>query len=111
MASKPLLLSYVFIVLFQILHVFEEIACHIYEAEVARRHMNRNRYLIAASALSTLTIVPLALLLYDLSRGTTSGFLPRASSASRRASSTSPAFCGHAPCAGAWARASIQRSR
>jgi hypothetical protein len=75
MAEQSLLLSYVLLVLFQTLHVFEEIACDIFEMEVGPLHLSRNRYLLAASVLSTLTILPLALLLYDLPLGYYLGLL------------------------------------
>jgi hypothetical protein len=64
-----LLLSYVFLVLFQTLHTFEEIACDVFGMSVGPITVERNRYLVMASILSTITIVPLALLIYDLPLG------------------------------------------
>ena len=75
MANQTLLLSYLLLILLQTLHVFEEIAFDIFEIEVGPLHMSRNRYLLAASVLSTLTVLPLALLLYDLPLGYYLGLL------------------------------------
>jgi hypothetical protein len=69
MADRTLLLSYVLLVLFQIVHTLEEIACDVFEITSLPVKLTRNRYLIAASILSTITITPLALLLYDLPLG------------------------------------------
>ncbi len=69
MSNRTLLISYVFLVLFQTLHTFEEIACDIFDLKVGPITMEKKRYLIAASVLSTLTITPLALLIYDLPFG------------------------------------------
>jgi len=69
MANQTLLISYVFLVLFQTLHTFDEIACDIFDLKVGPITLKKNRYLIAASVLSTLTITPLALLIYDVPFG------------------------------------------
>jgi hypothetical protein len=69
LASQTLLLSYLFLVLLQTLHTFEEIACDVFEMSVGHVTVERNRYLLMASVLSTVTVLPLALLIYDLSLG------------------------------------------
>lgn len=69
MANQSLLLSYVFLVLFQTLHTFEEIACDVFSLSVGHITVEKNRYLVMASVLSTITIIPLALLIYDLPLG------------------------------------------
>ena len=69
LADQTSLLSYVVLVLFQTLHIFEEIACDVFDMNVGHVTVERNRYLVMASVLSTITIIPLALLIYDLPLG------------------------------------------
>ena len=67
--NQVLILSYIAFVWMVILHTFEEISCGIMELQLAHIKMTRHRYLVAASAISTVNLVTLAMLVLDLPVG------------------------------------------
>jgi hypothetical protein len=64
-----LILSYITFVWLVILHTSEEISCGIMELQLGHIKMTRNRYLLAASAISTVNLGTLALLVLGLKAG------------------------------------------
>ena len=67
--NQILVLSYIAFVWVVILHTFEEIACGVMELQLAHIKMTRNRYLVAASVISTVNLGTLALLVPGLQGG------------------------------------------
>jgi hypothetical protein len=68
-ADTTLILSYIAFIWLVILHTLEEIACEIIGLQVGPIHLTRNRYLLAASAISTINLGTLALLVLGLAPG------------------------------------------
>jgi len=64
-----LILSYIVFIWLVILHTFEEISCDIMELQVGKIKLTRNRYLLAASAISTINLAVLALLVLGMPAG------------------------------------------
>jgi hypothetical protein len=70
MASNQLLiLSYIVFIWMVVLHTFEEIANGVMELQVGHIQMTKNRYLFAASAISTVNMGTLALLVLGIPLG------------------------------------------
>lgn len=76
--NQILVLSYIVFVWAVILHTFEEISCGIMESQPAHIKMTRNRYLVGASAISTVNLGTLALLVLGLPAGYYVGLLTSA---------------------------------
>ncbi len=57
-----LILSYIVFIWLVILHTFEEISCNVMETQIGHIKMTKNKYLLAASAISTVNLGTLALL-------------------------------------------------
>lgn len=74
-AHTTLLLAYIGFTWLLVLHTFEEIANGVFGLKVGPLHLEKNRYLLAASALSTLNLLTLALLAAKLPAGTYLGLL------------------------------------
>ena len=68
-ANITLILTYIIFIWVVILHTFEEISCGIMELELGKINMTRNKYLFAASGISTLNLGTLALLILDIPAG------------------------------------------
>jgi hypothetical protein len=67
--ATTLLVAYVIFVWLVILHTLEEIACDVIGIQVGPIKLTRNRYLLAASALSTVNLGTLVLLILGLPAG------------------------------------------
>ena len=68
-ANLALILTYIIFIWVVILHTLEEIACGIMELELGKIKVTRNKYLFAASGISTLNLVTLALLILGIPSG------------------------------------------
>ncbi|MCJ7703119.1 MAG: hypothetical protein MUO62_16175 [Anaerolineales bacterium] len=68
-ANIILILSYIAFIWLVVLHTFDEIACGIMEMQVGHIQMTKNRYLLAASAISMVNLGTLALLVLGLPAG------------------------------------------
>ena len=64
-----LILSYILFIWLVVLHTFEEISCDIMEVELGHIKLTQNRYLLGASAISTINLGTLALLFLGLPAG------------------------------------------
>ena len=64
-----LILSYILFIWLVILHTFEEISCDIMRLELGHIKLTKNRYLLGASAISTINLGTLALLILGLPAG------------------------------------------
>ena len=64
-----LILSYILFIWLVILHTFEEISCDIMRLESGHIKLTKNRYLLGASAISTINLGTLALLILGLPAG------------------------------------------
>ena len=67
--NTTLILSYVLFIWLVVLHTFEEISCDIMGLELGPIKMTKNRYLLGASAISTINLGTLALLILGLPAG------------------------------------------
>ena len=67
--NLALILTYIIFIWAVILHTFEEIACGIMELELGKIKVTRNKYLFAASGISTLNLGTLALLILGIPAG------------------------------------------
>jgi len=67
--DQVLILSYIAFVWLVIVHTLEEIACGIMEEEIGHIKMTRKRYLLAASAISTVNLGTRALLVLGVPAG------------------------------------------
>ena len=67
--NQILILLYIAFIWAVILHTLEEISCGIMELQLAHIKMTRNRYLVAASAISTVNLGTLAMLVLGLPMG------------------------------------------
>jgi hypothetical protein len=76
--NQVLVLSYIAFVWMVLLHTLEEISCGIMELRLAQIKMTRNRYLLAASAISTVNLATLAMLVLGLPAGTYLGLFTSA---------------------------------
>ena len=76
--NQVLVLSYIAFVWVVILHTFEEVSCGIMELQLAHIKMTRNRYLVAASVISTVNLGTLAMLVLGLPAGTYIGLFTSA---------------------------------
>jgi hypothetical protein len=76
--NQVLVLSYIAFVWMVILHTFEEVSCGIMELQLAHIKMTRNRYLVAASAISTVNLATFAMLVLGLPVGYYVGLLTSA---------------------------------
>ena len=61
-SNTILILSYIALIWLVILHTFEEISCNIIETQIGHIKMTKNKYLLAACAISTVNLGTLALL-------------------------------------------------
>jgi len=68
-ANQILILSYIAFIWTVVLHTFEEISCGIMELQLGRIKMTKNRYLLGASAISTVNLGTLALLVLGVPTG------------------------------------------
>ena len=68
-ANLALILTYIIFIWVVILHTFEEISCGIMELELGKIKVTRNKYLFAASGISTLNLGTLALLILGIPAG------------------------------------------
>jgi len=68
-ANLALILTYVIFIWVVILHTFEEISCGIMEMDLGKIKVTRNKYLFAASGISTLNLGVLALLILGIPAG------------------------------------------
>jgi hypothetical protein len=68
-SNAAIILSYIVFIWLVVLHTFEEISCGIMEMQMGHIKMTRGRYLLAASAISTVNLGTLALLVLDLTPG------------------------------------------
>ncbi|RLD91932.1 MAG: hypothetical protein DRJ13_17070 [Bacteroidetes bacterium] len=68
-ADLTLILSYIIFIWVVILHTFEEISCGIMELELGKIKVTRNKYLFAASGISTLNLGTLTLLILGIPAG------------------------------------------
>ncbi len=68
-ANLALILTYIIFIWVVILHTFEEIACGIMELELGKIKVTRNKYLFAASGISTLNLGTLILLILGIPAG------------------------------------------
>jgi len=68
-ANQILILSYIAFIWMVVLHTFEEISCGIMELQLGHIKMTKNRYLLAASAISTINLGTLALLMLGVPTG------------------------------------------
>ena len=64
--NQVLVLSYIVFVWLVILHTLEEIACGIMELQIGHLKMTGNRYLLASSAITTVNLGTLALLVLGM---------------------------------------------
>ena len=64
-----LILSYIVFIWLVVLHTFEEISCDIIGLELGPIKLTKNRYLLGASAISTINLGTLALLILGLPAG------------------------------------------
>ena len=64
-----LIVSYIVFVWLVVLHTLEEIACGIMELKIGHLQLTRNRYLLAASALTTINLTVLMLIVLDIKAG------------------------------------------
>jgi hypothetical protein len=70
MSSNTILtLSYIAFIWLVILHTFEEISCNIMETQIGHIKMTKTKYLLAASAISTVNLGTLALLVAGFPAG------------------------------------------
>ena len=69
MASQTLLLTYVLFVFFVFVHTLEEISCDIFSLTVRGHRVGKNRYLFAATVMTTINLGTLALLIAGLRAG------------------------------------------
>ena len=76
--NQVLALSYIAFVWLVILHTLEEIACGIMELQIGHIKMTGNRYLLAASAITTVNLGTLALLVLGVPAGYYMGLLTSA---------------------------------
>jgi len=67
--NTTLILSYVLFIWLVVLHTFEEISCDIMGLELGPIKLTKNRYLLGASAISTINLGTLALLILGLPAG------------------------------------------
>ena len=67
--DQVLILSYIAFVWLVILHTLEEIACGVMEVDIEHIKMTRNRYLFAASAITSVNLGALALLVLGMPAG------------------------------------------
>ncbi len=67
--NQVLVLSYIAFVWLVILHTLEEIACGITELQIGHIKMTARRYLLAASAITTVNLGTLALLVLGMPAG------------------------------------------
>ena len=67
--NQILILSYIAFIWMVVLHTLEEISCGIMESQLGHIKMTRNRYLLAASAISTVNLGTLALLVLGVPTG------------------------------------------
>ena len=67
--TQILILSYIAFTWMVILHTLEEIACGIMEMQIGHIKMTGNRYLVVASAITTVNLGTLALLLLGMPAG------------------------------------------
>ena len=68
-SNTILLLSYIAFIWLVILHTFEEIACNIMETQIGHLKVTKTKYLLAASAISTVNLGTLALLVAGIPAG------------------------------------------
>ena len=68
-ANLALILTYIIFIWVVILHTFEEISCGIMELELGKIKVTRNKYLFAASGISTLNLGTLTLLILGIPAG------------------------------------------
>ena len=68
-ANLALILTYIIFIWVVILHTFEEISCGIMELELGKIKVTRNKYLFAASGISTLNLGTLILLILGIPAG------------------------------------------
>ncbi len=64
-----LILSYILFIWLVVLHTFEEISCDIMGLELGHIKLTKNRYLLGASAISTINLGTLTLLILGLPAG------------------------------------------
>ena len=64
-----LLISYIIFIWLVLLHTLEEIACGVMEIQLGHMQMTRKKYLLGASAISTLNLTTLALLILNVQAG------------------------------------------
>ncbi len=67
--NQLLLLSYIAFIWMVVLHTFEEIACGILDVQFGHIKVTRNRYLLAAGAISTVNLTVLTLLVLEITAG------------------------------------------
>jgi hypothetical protein len=67
--NQILVLWYIAFTWMVILHTFEEVSCGIMELQLAHIKLTRNRYLVAASAVSTVNLGTLSMLVVGLPLG------------------------------------------
>jgi len=68
-SNQLLILSYIVFIWMVVLHTFEEISCGIMELQLGPIKMTKNRYLLAASAISTINLGTLVLLVLGVPTG------------------------------------------
>ena len=67
--NQILVLTYIAFIWMVVLHTFDEIACGIIGSQVGRIKVTGNRYLLGASAISTINLGTLALLVLGMPAG------------------------------------------
>lgn len=67
--QNAILLAYTIFIWLVVLHTFEEIASGIFDLELSGHKPGKERYLLAASGISTLNMATLVLLILNLSAG------------------------------------------
>jgi len=67
--NQILIFSYIVFIWMVVLHTFEEISCDIMELQLGHIKMTKNRYLFAASAISTVNLGTLVLLVLGVPSG------------------------------------------
>jgi hypothetical protein len=67
--STTLILTYIAFIWLVVLHTFEEISCDVMEVHIGHIKMTRSKYLLGASAISTVNLGTLALLVGGVPAG------------------------------------------
>ena len=76
--QTTILVAYTIFIWMVVLHTFEEIASGIFDLQLGHIKMKKNRYLLAASGISTLNMVTLILLILGLPIGAILGLFATA---------------------------------